>query len=74
MSEPSFTSWVRDAAERAVRAAAVTAIASIGAATLLSGVDWVVVADTVGMAVALSVLGSVAARPLGSTRNDASLR
>ena len=44
---------------RAIRTAAQTAIAAIGTTTVLSGVDWQVVASTTALASLLSLLTSV---------------
>lgn len=44
---------------RAIRTAAQTAIASIGTASLLSEINWVVVASTTAVATILSLLTSV---------------
>ena len=48
------------AAERAIKTAAQTAIATIGTTALLEQVDWLIVASTVATATVLSVLTSVA--------------
>lgn len=61
----SKTFW-KDAAERAVKTAAQTAIALIG--TELVGVievDWVNIASVSGVAALVSVLTSVASAPVG---------
>ena len=55
--------WLRAAGIRAVRTVAQTAIATIGAAAVLSAVDWAVVASASALAGALSLLTSVAGLP-----------
>ena len=55
--------WAKAAAVRAVKTVAQTAVASIGAAAVLSEVDWIVVASAAALAGVLSVLTSVAGLP-----------
>ena len=55
--------WSKAAAVRAVKTVAQTAVASIGAAAVLSEVDWIVVASASALAGVLSVLTSVAGLP-----------
>lgn len=55
--------WAKAAAVRAVKTIAQTAVASIGAAAVLSEVDWIVVASASVLAGVLSVLTSVAGLP-----------
>lgn len=55
--------WAKAAAVRAVKTVAQTAVASIGAAAVLSEVDWIVVASASALAGVLSVLTSVAGLP-----------
>lgn len=55
--------WIKAAAVRAVKTVAQTAVASIGAAAVLSEVDWIVVASAAALAGVLSVLTSVAGLP-----------
>lgn len=59
--------FIFDTIERAAKTAAQTTIATIGTATLLSSIDWHVVASTVAVATMLSVLTSIASRPIGNT-------
>ena len=59
----NWKAWARAAAVRAVRTMAQTAIATIGAAAVLSGVDWPVVASATVLAGVLSVLTSIAGLP-----------
>ena len=51
--------WARAAAVRAVKTAAQSAIAAIGATTTMGGVDWAVVGSTALLAAILSALTSV---------------
>ncbi|MEE1018813.1 MAG: holin [Acutalibacteraceae bacterium] len=55
--------WAKAAAIRAVKTIAQTAVASIGAAAVLSEVDWIVVASAAVLAGVLSVLTSIAGLP-----------
>lgn len=55
--------WMKAAAVRAVRTIAQTAIATIGAAAVLSEVNWAVVASASVLAGVLSMLTSVAGLP-----------
>lgn len=59
----SINDWARAALVRAIKTAAQSAIAAIGATTLLTGVDWSVVASTVALAFVLSILTSIAGIP-----------
>ena len=55
--------WLRAACIRAVKTVAQTAVATIGAAAVLSAVDWAVVGSTALLAGVLSLLTSVAGLP-----------
>lgn len=55
--------WLKAAGVRAVRTMAQTAIASIGAAAVLSAVDWPVVLSATVLAGVISLLTSVTGLP-----------
>lgn len=62
MSEHTIR-WWRAAGIRAIKTVAQTAVATIGAAAVLSAVDWPVVASASVLAGILSLLTSVAGLP-----------
>ena len=55
--------WLKAAGIRAVKTVAQTAVATIGASTVLSAVDWRVTASAALLAGVLSLLTSVAGLP-----------
>lgn len=59
----NYKSWIKAAGIRAVKTFAQTALATIGTAAMLGGVNWVAVASAATMAAILSLLTSVAGLP-----------
>ena len=55
--------WIKAAGIRSIRTMAQTAIGVIGASTVISSVDWVMVGSATVLAGALSLLTSVAGLP-----------
>ena len=55
--------WIKAAGIRAIKTVAQTAIGTIGAAALISGVDWLVVCSASLLAGVVSLLTSVAGLP-----------
>lgn len=55
--------WLKAAAVRAIKTVAQTAVATIGTAAMLSGVDWKMVVSASVLAGVLSLLTSVAGLP-----------
>lgn len=55
--------WWKAAAVRAIKTVAQTAVATIGTAAVLGGVDWIMVASASALAGILSVLTSIAGLP-----------
>ena len=55
--------WVKAALVRAIKTAAQTALALVGASSVLSDVDWGVTLSTVAVAALLSILTSFAGLP-----------
>ena len=59
----NFKKWIKAAGVRAIKTVAQTAVATIGAAAVISEVDWVMVASASALAGVLSLLTSVAGLP-----------
>ena len=70
----SLSAFAVDAAERAVKTVAQTAVSTIGVAALgILDVDWQAIASVSGLAGIVSVLTSIASRPLSGHPESASL-
>jgi hypothetical protein len=59
--------FMKDMLERAIKTAAQTAIAAIGTSATIGEVNWSVVISTVAIATALSILTSIASKPIGDS-------
>lgn len=62
MSEKT-KAWLKALAERTISTAAETAIATIGAATMIGEVNWKTVLSATGLAVVLSILKNLVKQP-----------
>lgn len=62
--------WWKAAGVRAVKTVAQTAVATIGTAAVLEGVNWIMVASASALAGILSLLTSVAGLPEVDTAKD----
>jgi len=58
-----WKAWIKAAGIRAIKTVAQTAVATIGAASVISDVDWLVVTSAAVLAGVLSLLTSVAGLP-----------
>ena len=63
MKKTNLKTWARAAVIRAARTVAQTALATIGTATVMGGVNWAAVGSTALLAGVLSMLTSVAGLP-----------
>lgn len=58
-----FKEWIKKAGVRAIKTVAQTAVATIGTAAAMGGVDWVLVGSASLLAGILSLLTSIAGLP-----------
>ena len=65
----NWKAWWKAAGIRAVKTVAQTAVATIGTAAVLEGVNWIMVLSASALAGVLSLLTSVAGLPECSTQN-----
>ena len=63
MLKYEFKDWIKASGMRAIKTVAQTAVATIGTATIMGNVDWVMVVSASALAGILSVLTSVAGLP-----------
>lgn len=63
MTKEKFVQWVKAAGVRAIKTVAQTAIATIGTAAAMGGVDWIMVGSAALLAGILSLLTSIAGLP-----------
>ena len=63
MLKYDFKDWIKAAGVRAIKTVAQTAVATIGTATVMGNVDWVMVASASALAGIISLLTSVAGLP-----------
>jgi hypothetical protein len=59
----NWKAWLKAAGVRAIKTVAQTALATIGTAAVLGGVDWILVGSASAMAGILSMLTSLAGLP-----------
>lgn len=65
----NFKSWIKAAGNRAIKTFAQTALATIGTAAMLGGVNWLAVGSAATMAAILSLLTSIAGLPEVKSEN-----